>query len=96
MNNWWGRRELTSEMGGTSCVMGTRTDVRPRASPTRKQKPGSGTIYRQLSEAERPGTREEAMELMLDKPSVIRRPIVEDEAGRIVAVGFKREKWERQ
>lgn len=56
----------------------------------------AGTTFRQVPEAERPGTREAAIDLMLAKPSVIRRPIVEDESGRMVAVGFKREEWETQ
>jgi arsenate reductase len=54
----------------------------------------AGTTYRQLPETERPGTREATIALMLEKPSIIRRPLVEDTAGQVVALGFRVEDWE--
>jgi arsenate reductase len=75
---------------------------RPRLERWLEQRPWeellnrTGTTYRQVPGAERPGTRDAAIALMLARPSVIRRPLVEDEAGRIVAVGFRAEEYEKR
>lgn len=49
----------------------------------------SSTTWKQLSEEERPTTREAAIQLMMDKTSVIKRPIVEGEV--IKAIGYNEE-----
>ncbi|HEV7350220.1 ArsC family reductase [Telluribacter sp.] len=50
----------------------------------------AGMTWRQLSEPEKAaaGTPEGATELMLQKTSVIKRPLLEDERGKVVALGF--------
>ncbi len=53
----------------------------------------AGTTWRQLPEAERPTDAEGAIALMLAKPSVIRRPLIETEE-RIVALGFKTDEYQ--
>jgi len=53
----------------------------------------AGTTWKALPETERPADTESAIELMLAKPSVIRRPLIEAE-GRIVALGFKTAEYE--
>lgn len=45
-----------------------------------------GTTWRQLSDAEKPNDKESAIQLMLAKTSVIRRPIIEK--GTIAAIGY--------
>lgn len=47
----------------------------------------AGTTWRQLPESERPTDAEGAIALMLAKPSVIRRPLIEAD-GHIIVVGF--------
>lgn len=54
----------------------------------------AGATWRQLTDAERPIDTEGAIALMLAKPSVIRRPLIEAD-GRVVAVGFKAEEYQR-
>ncbi|OZI05441.1 ArsC family reductase [Siphonobacter sp. BAB-5385] len=51
----------------------------------------AGTTWKQL--AEKPADQESAIALMLEKPSVIRRPLIEAE-GKIVALGFKPDVYE--
>lgn len=55
----------------------------------------AGTTWRQLSEDEKAGasSAEGATQLMLQKTSVIRRPLIEDEHGTIVALGFSEEAY---
>jgi arsenate reductase len=48
----------------------------------------AGSTWKQLPEEARPQTPETAMALALEKPSVVRRPLIEKE-GKIVALGFK-------
>jgi len=50
----------------------------------------AGTTWKQLPEEEKSSVLQtsQAIDLMLRKNSVIKRPIIEDPAGRIVAVGF--------
>ena len=48
----------------------------------------AGMTWKQLPDDQKPTNAEEAIALMIQKPSVIRRPLVEA-AGRIVALGFK-------
>lgn len=52
----------------------------------------AGLTWKKLSDAEKPTNAEEAIALMLDKPSVIRRPLIEAN-GRIVALGFNSEQY---
>ena len=47
-----------------------------------------GTTWKKLPDAEKPTNAEEAITLMIAKPSVIRRPLIESE-NQIVALGFK-------
>ncbi|HEX5372416.1 MAG TPA: ArsC family reductase [Aquabacterium sp.] len=53
-----------------------------------------GTTWRQLDEATRAGVTDaaSARALMLDKASVIKRPVIE-RAGRVLSVGFDDKKW---
>ncbi|GAB3927007.1 ArsC family reductase [Larkinella terrae] len=53
----------------------------------------SGSTWRQLPDAEKPTQAEAAIALMIEKPSVIRRPLIEAE-NRIIALGFKPEAYE--
>ena len=46
-----------------------------------------GTTWKKLAENEKPTNAEEAISLMIAKPSVIRRPLIESN-GQIVALGF--------
>jgi arsenate reductase (glutaredoxin) len=57
----------------------------------------SGMTWRQLSDEEKQqvGTLEGVVGLMASKTSVIRRPLIEDEAGRIRALGFSEEAYEQ-
>jgi len=50
----------------------------------------SGTTWKGLSEQEKVKVNDEksAVDLMTEKTSVIRRPVIEDESGRAVALGF--------
>lgn len=53
----------------------------------------SGITWKKLPDAEKPSNAEDAIALMLEKPSVIRRPLIEQN-GRIVALGFKEDQYE--
>lgn len=48
----------------------------------------AGLTWKKLPDAEKPTDANGAIALMLDKPSVIRRPLIESD-GKIVALGFK-------
>ncbi|MVM32719.1 ArsC family reductase [Spirosoma sp. HMF4905] len=48
----------------------------------------AGMTWKQLPETQKPTNSEEAITLMIEKPSVIRRPLIEAN-GQIVALGFK-------
>ncbi|GAB2562049.1 ArsC family reductase [Spirosoma areae] len=52
----------------------------------------AGMTWRQLPDAEKPTDAEGALALMLERPSVIRRPLIEAN-GNIVALGFKPEQY---
>ncbi|CCH53809.1 arsenate reductase-like protein [Fibrisoma limi BUZ 3] len=52
----------------------------------------AGTTWRKLSDPEKPTSTDEAITLMLDKPSVIRRPLIESN-GQIVVLGFKADEY---
>ncbi|GAA4455303.1 ArsC family reductase [Nibrella saemangeumensis] len=54
----------------------------------------SGITWKKLPDAEKPTDTEGATALMLAKPSVIRRPLIEAN-GQIVALGFKAEEYEK-
>ncbi|WP_138991124.1 ArsC family reductase [Larkinella sp. C7] len=53
----------------------------------------AGTTWKKLPEAEKPTRMEDAIALMIDRPSVIRRPLIEAE-NQIIALGFKPEVYE--
>ncbi|GAB3965502.1 ArsC family reductase [Spirosoma terrae] len=52
----------------------------------------AGTTWKKLPDAEKPTDAEGAITLMIEKPSVIRRPLIEQN-GQIVALGFKAEQY---
>ncbi|RIV17726.1 ArsC family reductase [Fibrisoma montanum] len=52
----------------------------------------AGTTWKKLPDAEKPTDTEGAIALMLDRPSVIRRPLIETN-GQIVALGFKADEY---
>ena len=52
----------------------------------------AGTTWRQLPDAGKPTNAESAIALMIEKPSVIRRPLIEAD-GNIVALGFNAERY---
>ncbi len=54
----------------------------------------AGTTWKQLSDAEKPTDAAGAIALMLAKPSVIRRPLIESN-GQLVAVGFTANDYEK-
>ena len=54
----------------------------------------AGTTYKKLSDAEKPTNAEEAMTLMIEKPSVIRRPLIELK-GQLIALGFRTDDYEK-
>lgn len=53
----------------------------------------AGTTWKNLPDADKPTNAEEAIALMLEKPSVIRRPLIEQN-GQIVMLGFNAEAYE--
>ena len=53
----------------------------------------AGTTWKKLSEEEKANDNASAITLMLDKTSVIKRPIIEGD--KIVAIGFKSENYEK-
>ncbi|MFD2569473.1 ArsC family reductase [Spirosoma soli] len=54
----------------------------------------AGTTWKKLPDAEKPTDAEGAITLMLDKPSVVRRPLIESD-GQIVALGFKADDYDK-
>jgi arsenate reductase (glutaredoxin) len=52
-----------------------------------------GMTWKQLEESEKPTNQAAAIQLMLDKTSVIRRPIIEK--GKIRAIGFDPESFQK-
>ena len=56
----------------------------------------SGTTFRKLPEAAKDGlTEKKALALMLDQPSMIRRPVLEAPGGKLL-VGFKPENYKAE
>ena len=53
----------------------------------------AGTTWKKLPDADKPTNAKAAIALMLDKPSVIRRPLIEAD-GEIVALGFNADEYE--
>ncbi|MGF7217355.1 arsenate reductase [Spirosoma lacussanchae] len=53
----------------------------------------AGTTWKKLPDGEKPADAEGAIRLMLEKPSVIRRPLIESD-GQIVALGFKADDYD--
>ena len=53
----------------------------------------SGTTWRKLPDADKPTNTEAAIALMLEKPSVVRRPLIEQN-GQIVLLGFNADSYE--
>ncbi|GAB3949138.1 ArsC family reductase [Spirosoma harenae] len=53
----------------------------------------AGATWKKLPDDEKPTNSEDAIQLMLDKTSVIRRPLIE-ENGNIIALGFKEEAYQ--
>ena len=53
----------------------------------------AGTTWKKLPDNEKPTDAKAAIVLMMEKPSVIRRPLIEAE-GKIIALGFKPEDYE--
>ena len=53
----------------------------------------AGTTWKKLPDADRPTNAEPAIALMLGKPSVIRRPVIEQN-GQIVVLGFNADSYE--
>lgn len=51
----------------------------------------TSTTFKKLSEEEKAGASDtdKAIELLLAHPTMIKRPVVEDENGKVLAVGFK-------
>ena len=71
--------------------LATVPDVRgPTRSPRR-----AGTTFRKLSEKEKEGiTEKKAIALMLEQPSMIKRPVLELPGGKLL-VGFRSEEYEK-
>ena len=53
----------------------------------------AGTTWKKLSDEEKASTNEEAMKLMIEKPSMIKRPIIEND--KIVIMGFNLDTYEQ-
>ncbi len=54
-----------------------------------------GTTFRKLSDEDKADIdREKAMTLMVEHPSMIKRPVVETDDGNRVLVGFTQSEWE--
>ncbi|MBD2755522.1 ArsC family reductase [Spirosoma validum] len=54
----------------------------------------AGTTWKKLSDADKPADMEGAIALMIAKPSVIRRPLIESN-GQLIALGFKADEYEK-
>lgn len=52
----------------------------------------AGTTWKKLPDAEKPTDATGAMALMIAKPSVIRRPLIESD-GKIIALGFREDAY---
>ncbi|WP_338870420.1 ArsC family reductase [Spirosoma sp. SC4-14] len=52
----------------------------------------AGTTWKKLPDTDKPTDAESAIALMLEKPSVIRRPLIEQN-GQLVALGFKADQY---
>lgn len=52
----------------------------------------AGTTWKKLPDTDKPTDAESAIALMLEKPSVIRRPLIEQN-NQIVALGFKADQY---
>ncbi|HEV7379392.1 MAG TPA: ArsC family reductase [Dyadobacter sp.] len=57
----------------------------------------AGTTWKALSEEEKAAVNDldAAVELMTDKTSVIKRPLIEDESGRAVLLGFSEAEYQK-
>jgi len=57
----------------------------------------AGTTWKQLLDEEKATVTDEksATDLMIVKNSVIKRPLIEDETGKVVALGFLEEEYKR-
>ena len=53
----------------------------------------AGTTWKKLSDEEKASTDKEAMKLMIDKPSMIKRPIIEND--KIIIMGFNLDTYEQ-
>ncbi|MCK8494499.1 ArsC family reductase [Spirosoma sp. RP8] len=53
----------------------------------------AGTTWKKLPDAEKPANAGDAITLMIDKPSVIRRPLIESN-GQLILLGFKADQYE--
>lgn len=54
----------------------------------------AGTTWKKMPDADKPTDAAGALALMLEKPSVIRRPLIESN-GRIILLGFKADAYEK-
>ncbi|GAB4017694.1 ArsC family reductase [Spirosoma koreense] len=54
----------------------------------------SGLTWKKLTDTEKPTDAEGAIALMIDKPSVIRRPLIESN-GQVILLGFKADEYEK-
>lgn len=54
----------------------------------------AGTTWKKLPDADKPTDAQSATALMLEKPSVIRRPLIESD-GQIILLGFKAENYDK-
>ncbi|MBC3788061.1 ArsC family reductase [Spirosoma utsteinense] len=52
----------------------------------------AGTTWKKLADAEKPTDSKGAMALMMEKPSVIRRPLIEAN-GKIIVLGFREDAY---
>lgn len=52
----------------------------------------AGATWKKLPDADKPTNADEAIALMLEKTSVIRRPLIEAD-GKVVALGFKADEY---
>ena len=57
----------------------------------------AGTTWKQLSDADKAAVMDEksAVELMTAKNSVIKRPLIEDESGKAIVLGFSDSEYEK-
>lgn len=54
----------------------------------------AGITWKKLTDAEKPIDAEGAITLMIEKPSVIRRPLIESN-GQLIVLGFKADEYEK-